>query len=94
MQQSPPGLPPVVSNIHLLLAYVADLELEVDQLAKQGQYVRQEVRQTLKRVHGLCHNEGPGGNAKAALAEVNQITTELATGSPRAGRAARVSSRP
>src|SRR5229473_221016 len=48
MLHSPKELTPSVSNIHLLLAYVADLELEVDRLRKQGQFVQHEVRESLK----------------------------------------------
>jgi hypothetical protein len=36
-----------------MLAYVADLELEVDRLRKQGQFVQQHVRTALKRIQGL-----------------------------------------
>src|SRR5262245_37910438 len=39
--------PPTVSNVQLLLAYVADLELEVDRLRKQGQFIQHEARGTL-----------------------------------------------
>src|SRR5437868_12825819 len=42
------------SDAHLLLSYVADLELEVDRLRKQGQFIQQEVQATLKRIHLLC----------------------------------------
>jgi C4-dicarboxylate-specific signal transduction histidine kinase len=35
---------------HRLAAYVADLELEVDRLRKQGQFVRQAVQDTLKEI--------------------------------------------
>jgi len=34
------------SKIHLLLPYVADLELDVDRLRKQGQFVQQEALKT------------------------------------------------
>src|SRR5438105_11196167 len=54
MNHSPIGSTPITSNVHLLLAYVADLELEVDRLRKQGQFVQHEVRATLKRIHMLC----------------------------------------
>lgn len=37
---------PSAPNIHRLLAYVADLELEVDRLRKQGQFVQHEVGET------------------------------------------------
>jgi signal transduction histidine kinase len=53
MRHSPTDSPPATSNVHLLLAYVADLDLEVDRLRKQGQFVRHEVHATLKRIQQL-----------------------------------------
>jgi signal transduction histidine kinase len=62
-------------DTHLLLAYVADLELEVDRLRKQGQFLRHEAREALKRIRGLC--EGPATGA-TPLAEVASAARELA----------------
>jgi signal transduction histidine kinase len=44
------------SNAHLLLAYVADLELEVDRLRKQEQFLRHEARDMLGRVQSICRS--------------------------------------
>lgn len=66
---------PNTSNAHLLLAYVADLELEVDRLRKQGQFLLHEARGTLRRVHLLCAGEA---DAPARLAEIDQATKQLA----------------
>jgi signal transduction histidine kinase len=61
-----------------LLGYVADLELEVDRLRKQGQFVQQEVRETQKRIQVLCkHTEGARGDGPA-LAEIGQVVRGLA----------------
>jgi len=50
-----------------LAAYVADLELEVDRLRRQGQFVRQAVQDTLKQIVG--HADGaPDPNAPAIVA--------------------------
>jgi signal transduction histidine kinase len=57
------------------LAYVADLELEVDRLRKQGQFLRHEAREALKRILGLC--EGPATGA-THLAEVASAARDLA----------------
>ena len=38
------------SNAHMLFAYVADLELEVDRLRKQEQFLRHEARDMLGHV--------------------------------------------
>jgi len=62
------------ANIHLLMAYLADLELEVDRLRKQGSFLQHEVRGTLKRIHQLCSTEA----APKALTEIDRATRELA----------------
>ena len=54
MRQTTKELAPSTNNIRLLLAYVADFELEVDRLPKQGQFIQHEARGTLKRVRRLC----------------------------------------
>lgn len=69
---------PTTSNIHLLLAYVADLELEVDRLRKLGQFVRHEVRGTLKRVEVLCADAARGGNTMPPLLEIDKAVKHLA----------------
>jgi signal transduction histidine kinase len=70
---------PTVSNIQLLLAYVADLELEVDHLRRQGQFVQHEVRETLKRVRLLGADAPPGDGARSRLSEIFQRVTQLAS---------------
>jgi signal transduction histidine kinase len=59
-----------------LLAYVADLELEVDRLRKQGQFVRHEVRETLRRVGALCQ-AAPGAGDRPPLGEIDQAVRQL-----------------
>jgi signal transduction histidine kinase len=57
---------------------VADLELEVDRLRRQGQFVQQEVREALRQIRRLCA-EAPGGDAPLArLAEVGRAAADLA----------------
>ncbi len=41
-------------DVHRLLAYIADLELEVDRLRKQGGFIRHEVNDGLRRIERLC----------------------------------------
>jgi signal transduction histidine kinase len=67
-------------NIHLLLPYVADLELEVDRLRKQCRFIKHEVRETLRHVRGLCANASPTGNAppRPPLPEIDQAVHQLA----------------
>jgi signal transduction histidine kinase len=52
---SPPDFNPS-SNDHLILAYVADLELEVDRLRKQGQFLRHAVREELTHIRSQLAN--------------------------------------
>jgi hypothetical protein len=69
---------PTTSNVHLLLAYVADVELDVDRLRKQGQFVRHEVRGALKRIRSLCHDAGQAADTPPALAEIDQAAHQVA----------------
>jgi signal transduction histidine kinase len=69
---------PSTSNVHLLLAYVADLELEVDRLRKQGQFVRHEVRGSLKRIQTLCTEAANGGDLASRMGEIDETTRHLA----------------
>src|SRR5436309_523060 len=78
MQSSPKESTLGVSNTHLLLGYVADLELEVDRLRKQGQFVQHEVRESLKRIHLLCTEELPARNGLPPVAEIDQAVKQLA----------------
>jgi signal transduction histidine kinase len=78
MQFPPTEANPHAPNKHLLLAYVADLELEVDRLRKQAQFVQQAVRGTLKRIQQLSTEGTPARDAAPALAEVGQTARQLA----------------
>jgi signal transduction histidine kinase len=49
---------------HRLLAYVADLELEVDRLRKQGGFLRHHVGEGLRRIERLC--TGPSAPSEIA----------------------------
>lgn len=63
---------------NLLLAYVADLELEVDRLRKQGQFVQHHVRGTLSRIHLFCADKVGAGDAQTRLAEIGQAAKQAA----------------
>ena len=65
------------ANRNVLLAYVTDLELEVDYLRKQGQLVRQETRDALKRILRSCAGTAEPGGA-AALTQIAATAQELA----------------
>ena len=78
MQHSLPESNPRTSNIQLLLAYVADLELEVDRLRKQGQFVQHEVLGALKKVQQFCADASAAGNTLPPLPDINQTAKRLA----------------
>jgi signal transduction histidine kinase len=65
------------STNQLLLAYVADLELEVDRLRKQAQFVQHEARESLKRIL-LCADRPAADTTAPALAEIGQAARQLA----------------
>jgi signal transduction histidine kinase len=62
----------------VLRAYVADLELEVDRLRKQGQFVSQQMRETLKRIRQLCATGPRVRDAPPPLAEIEEAAAGLA----------------
>jgi len=66
------------SEARHLLGYVADLELEVDRLRKQDQFVREEVRAALKRVWRLCAGGAGEKDGQPALAEIDRTVRHLA----------------
>jgi signal transduction histidine kinase len=77
MRNSPNGTIPSTSSGQLLLAYVADLELEVDRLRKHGQFVQHEVLGGLKRIQTLCVDAADVGKAPPALAQIDQTAKHL-----------------
>jgi signal transduction histidine kinase len=78
MRSSPNEPAPGTPDAHLLLAYVADLELEVDRLRRQGQFIQLEARRALKRIRQLCAGAAGGGVAPPPLAEIGRAAEELA----------------
>ncbi|HLW67763.1 MAG TPA: hypothetical protein VKS79_20770, partial [Gemmataceae bacterium] len=67
-------LPRTSFHEHRLLAYVADLELEVDRLRKQAAFVQQEVRATLKRMQLLSAD---GASDTPNLAAIDREAQQL-----------------
>lgn len=59
-----------------LAAYVADLELEVDRLRKQGQFVRQAVQDTLKEI--IRHADGATSADVPVVAAMVTAAADLA----------------
>jgi signal transduction histidine kinase len=64
-----------------LAAYVADLELEVDRLRKQGQFLRQAVQDALRRItvrgDGAADADGQAAATFAAAAELSALLQDL-----------------
>ena len=59
-----------------LLAYVADLELEVDRLRRQGRFIEKTATETLARILRLCTSPSPG-DPRPTLAEVETTARHL-----------------
>jgi signal transduction histidine kinase len=66
------------SNQHLLLAYIADLELEVDRLRKQSQFIHQKSRETVQRIQQVCRAATPPENLAPPVAEIAQAAQHFA----------------
>lgn len=62
---------------HLLLAYMADLELEIDRLRKHGNFIHFQVRDSLKRIQLACSNAKESANYPPAIAEISQTVNQL-----------------
>jgi signal transduction histidine kinase len=61
-----------------LLGYIADLELEVDRLRKQGGYVRHEINEGLRGLLQVCHDPaGAAGPRPAAVEAVRALAAVL-----------------
>ena len=78
MPRPPHGPNPTGPDVHRLLPYVADLELEVDRLRRQGQFVQQQVREALRQIRRLCAEAPDGGAPLPRLAEVGRVAADLA----------------
>jgi signal transduction histidine kinase len=69
------------SNDHLLLAYVADLELEVDRLRKQGQFLRHAVGEQLTHMRSalanISHSSDPATGLSRNLDELSAVMRDL-----------------
>jgi signal transduction histidine kinase len=64
-------------GVNALLAYVSDLELEVDHLRKQAQVTQTEARSTLKRIQLLCADAAGTVNRLPPLPEIEHAVVEL-----------------
>jgi|GEM_PF-1218751 len=78
MNHSPNATAPQADSNHRLLVYVADLELEVDRLRKQTQFVQHRARAAVKQIHKFCQNATRAGNTLPPLPEIDRLAKELA----------------
>jgi signal transduction histidine kinase len=63
------------SNDHMLLAYVADLELEIDRLRKQGQFLRNAVGSGMKSIRTTLASNGlPVESSTSMSLAVDELT--------------------
>lgn len=76
MQDSPPDRA-VPTQTARLLAYVADLELEVDRLRRQGRFVQNKAAAALARILRLCDG-APGDDPAPARADIQATARYLA----------------
>jgi signal transduction histidine kinase len=77
MQVSPADYNPS-SNGETLLAYVADLELEVDRLRKQYQVLQHEGYQTLQKIRQQSADVAVSGDNSAQFAEIASVSRHFA----------------
>ena len=77
MQSVTSGRPPAPPDTHLLLTYVADLELEVDRLRKQGQFLRHQVRDGLRRIERLSAGPAAPAELAAAARDLDAVLRDL-----------------
>ncbi len=66
------------SSNHLLLAYVADLELEVDRLRRQARFLQFEAQETVKQIQQGCTNAKQEDNAGTTLKGIEEAARNLA----------------
>ncbi len=64
------------ANLHLITAYIADLELEVDRLRRQAHFLRQQAGATLKQIQALCGNTVQPADVRP-LARIDELSSQL-----------------
>jgi signal transduction histidine kinase len=77
MEQSPRSTLPTTANVQSLLAYVADLELEVDRLRRHVNFLQEEARESLKQIQTLCREATASGDAPPPLPAIWDAAKEL-----------------
>lgn len=62
---------------HRLLAYVANLELEVDRLRKQGGFVRSELHAGLRRLERMASSSAESEEVSSAIKSLISVLSDL-----------------
>lgn len=77
MLPSPKDFMPGSLNLPRLLAYVADLELEVDRLRRHYHLLRQEVKEAADDIQQRCAASTKTGNAATMLGDIARIASHV-----------------
>lgn len=77
MRQTTDGAAREQPTLQRLLAYVADLELEIDRLRHQSHLIRQEVKLALKRLTAPGEAPGADGSGGATAGPVREAVGQL-----------------
>src|SRR5687768_3867648 len=68
---------PGEDKLRLLLPYVADLELEVDRLRRQGRFIAEEARAALKQIRQTCADGAEADGPDGPLARIDATADGL-----------------
>jgi signal transduction histidine kinase len=77
MSDAAPGPRRRGADEHRLLAYVADLEVEVDRLRRHNRHVQQQARAAVERIRGLSLDTPAGAEVAAAAADLAAVLDDL-----------------
>jgi signal transduction histidine kinase len=80
MQETPRPRPEETRRLNTLMAYVADLEMEVDRLRKRDGFLRQEARDAVRQIReaaGVAPPDSPMARASAAAEKLAGVVRDL-----------------
>ena len=65
------------TELQLMMAYAAELELEVDRLRRRDQFLQHEVREHVTQIKGLCKNSESPQHAADTLAAIGEACRQF-----------------
>lgn len=65
------------TELQLVMAYAAELELEVDRLRRRDQFLHHEVRDRVTQIKGLCENIESPQHAANSVAEIGEACSQF-----------------